>query len=166
MAIHQSEPFLNIEMDKYLIVVRRSFTIFFLYGVVGESAKDIWVIAVEIIMINLGFLFYLYLMGMNITSVTNYTIYIGLNKKCEYFLVEFIQLTYMYLAARNKNEWMNSRLYLFAEYKNLPDSLKYNLLKSFEFKFHKTYFNEELILSTITGQLKRVRKLTPSFQII
>lgn len=59
-------------------------------------------------------------------------------------------------ASANTNQLLKGRLHLFAEYKNLPESLKQKMLQSFEFHFHRSYFNEKLILNTISGQLKRV----------
>lgn len=59
--------------------------------------------------------------------------------------------------AINRNELMKSRLYLYANYKNLPDTLRYELMQDFESTFHKSYFNERLIMATVSGQLGQVQ---------
>lgn len=59
-------------------------------------------------------------------------------------------------SAINRNELMKSRLSLYGKYKKLPDMLRYELAEDFENTFHNCYFNEPLIMSTISGEFARV----------
>lgn len=62
----------------------------------------------------------------------------------------------MYNVTMQKNQLLESRLRLYSDCKNVPEAVKMGLLEAFEFKFHRTYFHEELIMSYVTGQVNKV----------
>lgn len=51
----------------------------------------------------------------------------------------------------------------YMRYKQLPVHLQNRLLKYYEFKYQKSYFNEAEILNVISDQLKQVRHFNTNY---
>lgn len=44
----------------------------------------------------------------------------------------------------------------YMRHKKLPNNMQTRLLRYYEFRFHKSYFRQDEILNTISGQLRNV----------
>lgn len=62
----------------------------------------------------------------------------------------------LFNTSTNTHQLLKSRLLLYADSKNMPNYLKYKFIQSYEHKFHRTYYDEKLIMDTVSGQLKKV----------
>lgn len=83
--------------------------------------------------------------------------------------VQFFQVITLYQLTSTKNQLRVSLLHLYGECKNLPPAMRYGILESSEYIFQRNFFDEESIMKTITGQLKKVsfffkRTLFPFFK--